>query len=87
MRRSTLDTAPHPNCTKPAVGRTIGRTSREELSMTDCKIYGQRGVLRTEHLLESLRLLQKFLTERTPLRAHFVSRSGKCVRIGFRRLA
>ena len=44
--------------------------------MTDCKIYGQRGVLRTEHLLESLRLLQKFLTERTPLRAHFVSRSG-----------
>ena len=55
--------------------------------MTDCKIYGQRGVLRTEHLLESLRLLQKFLTERTPLRAHSVSRSGKCVRIGFRRLA
>ena len=44
--------------------------------MTDCKTYSERGVLRTERLLESLRLLQKFLTERTPLRAHFVSRSG-----------
>jgi len=44
--------------------------------MTDCKTYSERGILETERLLESLRLLQKFLTERTPLRAHFVSRSG-----------
>jgi len=44
--------------------------------MTDCKTYSQRGIFRTEHLLESLRLLQKFITERTPLRAHFVSPSG-----------
>jgi len=43
--------------------------------MTDCKTYSQRGI-ETERFLESLRLLQKFLTERTPLRVHFVSRSG-----------
>jgi len=44
--------------------------------MTDCKTYSQRGILETDRFLESLRLLQKYLTERTPLRAHFVSRSG-----------
>jgi len=44
--------------------------------MTDCKTYSQPGILETDRFLESLRLLQKYLTERTPLRAHFVSRSG-----------
>jgi len=53
-----------------------GQQPKDKIVDEQFEIYSQRGVLRTEHLLESLRLLQKFLTERTPLRAHFVSRSG-----------